>query len=189
MDDFESYKSLQISERTKRQYGTAMKSIIEWVKNNYPDSYNGSTNELIIPLPDEVIKKLYPAFAQKKDGTRYSKSHVQQYDAAIKDYYRKKQLVLTTAIQCELKGFERGLKRKIAQAKHEGVMPFTEGKAPFSFESYRSICKLAVQSTNITYLYAHTFCILAWNLMARASSVADILFEHITWEQDAMVIR
>ena len=38
-------------------------------------------------------------------------------------------------------------------------------------------------------VFAHTFLILAWNLMARSNSVGSLMYQHVSWENDSMVIR
>lgn len=69
-------------------------------------------------------------------------------------------------------------------------MDLVEGKTPMSFAGYRLLAKHALSRTvdlNMA-VFAHLFLLLCWNLIARTNSVSSIMFDHISWKQDAMVI-
>lgn len=60
-----------------------------------------------------------------------------------------------------------------------------------SKEGYLYLAKLAYHNAKDFALLTHVvaFLLLCWNLMARAVSVNNILFEHISWDGDAMTIN
>jgi hypothetical protein len=38
-------------------------------------------------------------------------------------------------------------------------------------------------------IFAHTFIVLAWNLMARSISISTLMYQHLSWVDDSMVIK
>lgn len=84
-----------------------------------------------------------------------------------------------------------GFKRRIAQLKEDGIMPQTEGKQPMSVERYKFLAKKAMTEDHDFKLYSfcHTFLLLCWNLLARAVTVSAVMYDHISWDGDAMTIK
>jgi hypothetical protein len=65
-------------------------------------------------------------------------------------------------------------------------MDTQEGKAPLSFMAYSHLAKKSMQDITKIGSFAHLFLVLAWNLVARCTSVASLDYQHITWADDSM---
>jgi hypothetical protein len=74
--------------------------------------------------------------------------------------------------------------------KRNGEVPLTEGKAPLNFQSYRMLAARTLDCSADFELsiFGHLFLTLCWNLIARCNFVATVLFRHISWENDSMVV-
>ena len=86
--------------------------------------------------------------------------------------------------------FSSGYKRLVADKKLNGEMEVQEGKCPITFAGYIFVAQKALKMTADFHLsmFAHLFLLLCWNLMARSVSVCTIMLQHISWEQDSMVV-
>lgn len=87
----------------------------------------------------------------------------------------------------ELDIFMRSLRKQIAKAKAQSGQSLEEGKRPMSFAVYQLMARKLFESADQDSLFAHTFLVLEWNLMARAHSVADLDIAHIEWRQDCLL--
>lgn len=47
---------------------------------------------------------------------------------------------------------------------------------------------MTAKDNSLGSIFSHTFFLLAWNLIARCVSISSLMFEHISWSEDAMVI-
>ena len=88
------------------------------------------------------------------------------------------------------KQFFEGYVRRVAQLKQDGIMPIIEGKQAMSFKGYKFLAlKAAGQSTDYSLaIFSHLYLLLCWNLIARCVSVRGLMYNHISWENDTMVI-
>ena len=93
-------------------------------------------------------------------------------------------------IEKMLKEFFAEYQRKIALLKQDGVMSIVEGKLPLSFRGYKFLsCKAMEQTTDYsTSIFSNFSLIMCWNLIARCVSVGSLMYNHITWENDSMVV-
>lgn len=88
--------------------------------------------------------------------------------------------------EVELKIFYRGLKRTIAERKASGEGRLEEGKSPLEFSLYKLVCLRLLQLGDF---FTHTYLTLTWNLACRAGNTASVKFNHIGWDEDALIIR
>jgi hypothetical protein len=74
--------------------------------------------------------------------------------------------------------------------KQDGVMSIIEGKQPMSFKGYMFLANKAFEQQNDHNISTsfHLFLILCWNLIAMCVSVEFLMYNHIYWSSDAMVI-
>lgn len=64
-----------------------------------------------------------------------------------------------------------------------------ERKAWLPYESYCHLAKKSLEDcSKRTPSFAHLFVVMCWNLVARSFTIANLRYDHITWEGDAMVI-
>ena len=84
-----------------------------------------------------------------------------------------------------MKDYLKAYKTKCADLKQAGEMAVKEGKSAASFQVYRLLAKRALeQPKDIPQaIFAWTFEVLCWNLIARSNSVGGTLFQHIGWEE------
>jgi hypothetical protein len=69
-------------------------------------------------------------------------------------------------------------------------MKLTEGKSPITFEGYLFLATLSLNvSTDFNQnIFSHVYLIFCWNLMARSISVAGLMYSHLHWENDALIV-
>jgi len=190
---------------TKRQYSSKVKHLYNWFKQNHP--------ELCIP-PENVdlelnmiantqngsqaLKEFYAHISKKRDKNgnykdpieHQSFEHVSGYKSAIKNHFKSRRVKFSDESEIAQSEFFGGYKRLIAEEKQDGTRKIREGKVPLTFIVYRYIAKIALQYDRDFYcsIFAHLFLLLCWNLIARCVSVASLMYSHISWKEDAMVI-
>ena len=84
-----------------------------------------------------------------------------------------------------------GYKQKVVELEQSGEMkPPREGQMALTFPSYSSLASCAREEKIdfSTAVFAQLILVLCWNLLVRCVSVFSIMFTHISWEQDSMVI-
>ena len=89
-----------------------------------------------------------------------------------------------------LKVFFGGYQRKIADLKHDVVMSAVEGKLPLSLKGYKFLSAKAMdQSYDYdASIFSNFFLIMYWNLIARCVSVGSLMHNHISRENDSLVV-
>ena len=69
-------------------------------------------------------------------------------------------------------------------------MFLVEGKQPMSFKGYKFLASRAIEQSkdfNIS-INSHLYLLLCWNLIARCVLVGGLLYNHVSWENDSMII-
>lgn len=189
----------RLAKNTRLQYKGKTATLVSWLKANEPTALQPSTDEMILPLNDTTISAFFGYICQKRkrdsleleQPVQYlSLSHVANYRSAIKDYYKQKNITVPKSTENFMNEFMNGYTRKIAMLKQEGEMPLIEGKRPISFSGYQFLAEKAIKQDNdyLLAIFSHSFITLAWNLMARSVSVGQLMFKHISWENDCLVI-
>ena len=91
----------------------------------------------------------------------------------------------------EISDFISGYKRNIAYEKLAGHVTLQEGKRAVTFESYRKLAQLATSAATSAsqYINMTLFMLLSWNLMCRSISTANLMYTHMTWIGDALVVN
>ena len=189
---------------TKKQYSNKIKHFIDWLSKFHPEFFISESMELRLDAiattieGSQALKEFYAYISKKKNKDGSDKDPVEHqsfelvsgYKSAIKNYFKSKRVRFSNESELMQSEFFGGYKRLIAEEKQEGTRKIREGKAPLSFTVYRYIAKLALQydfDFNCS-TFAHFFLLLCWNLIARCVSVASLMFNHISWKEDAMVI-
>ena len=117
--------------------------------------------------------------------------HVNAYRNSIKNLYRERMAPIDADLECVFQDTMSAYKRRIADLKSKGEMSIHEGKQPMSQFGYHYLVEAAVKQNDDFnfYVTCHCFLLLCWNLIARAVSVGSILYDSISWEEDAMTIH
>ena len=147
----------------------------------------------------DALKVFYYTYISKKrnkDGTNknpvvhQSFEHVSGYKSAIKNHFKSRRVAFNDDSVLLQSDFFGGYKRLIADEKQDGTRKIREGKVPLSFTVYRYLAKLAMMYNRDFYcaIFAHVFLLFCWNLIARCVSVASLMYIHISWKEDAMVV-
>jgi hypothetical protein len=74
--------------------------------------------------------------------------------------------------------------------KQDGIIPLEEEKQPMSFRGHKFLASKALEQQNDynIAISCHLFLTLCWNLIASCVSVGSLMYNHIPWELDAIVI-
>jgi hypothetical protein len=197
----------RIVPQTKSQYESKIKSMIRWFQLHNPQCVDANA-ELILPLSTQSILTY---FGYLIDGSEndYSNnmntnktpafSTVRGHKSALVWYYNEKSVTFDTTTNQTLEKFLQGYKREVSSKKLNGDMEVFEGKHHITFNGYcllaRKFMTIAPDKLNHTtfntwnmMLFAWPFFVLQWNLMARSATVASIMLQHISWQDDAMII-
>lgn len=184
---------------TKTQYRRKFLHFEKWIKERYPmciNEVNSTVN--LLSVEKSHLMEFFGYICRKRDRngafidpTVYQTfQHVSGYKSAIKDYFSNGNVSVAADIEKMLKEFFAGYQRKIALLKQDGVMSIVEGKLPLSFRGYKFLsCKAMEQTTDYSAsIFSNFFLIMCWNLIARCVSVGSLMYNHITWENDSMVV-
>lgn len=143
-------------------------------------------NEDIVPDDDDVYAS---------SSVTISASCMQGYKSAILWYYKEKDVAMDPSINSWIDTFIQGYKRKVAEKKSAGIMRIQEGKSPLSFQGYNVLCKtlctLKPEGHHYTFneaVFGWAYTTLSWNTMGRSHSVGTIMFQHISWKDDSLLI-
>jgi len=117
------------------------------------------------------------------------------YRSALKDLYKQHKLQFPQELEVELSSILAGTKRAVAELKQKGKMKIFEGKCPLSLSGYRLLCRKFVTLQREGRvdcwnqgIFAWSYLIFSWNLIARSITTGDIYLQHISWNNDSMVI-
>ena len=116
-------------------------------------------------------------------------STMQSYKSALKWYCKEQGKQMEKEFEATLNQFMAGFRNTIAILKQDGVLPLNEGKSYLTFPAYKHLADCLFLSPNHKSMrLTWPFIILQWNLIARSASVAAIMYGHIRWDQDALLI-
>ena len=186
-------------DNTKEQYRRKFEHFRKWIIMKYPVCALPDTINLDLKVvTKEHLQDFFGHICKKKakNGVYLSPvvyqtfQHVSGYKSAIKDNFSNSDCDFKPDIDKMLKNFFGGYQRKIANLKQEGVMSIIEGKQPMSFKGYKFLASRALsqESDYNLSVFSHFFLLLCWNLIARCVSVGSLMYNHISWVDDAMVI-
>jgi hypothetical protein len=191
----------RIRPNTHKMYASKVEVLRKWlISEGKHDFLNRVDETITLPLTVDVLtefmgfvsKKVDPVTKVHYDPPKFnSVAHVQGYRSAIIDLYKSRNLPAPELNKTKMSEFVSGYKRKIAQLKEDGELPMMEGKSPMSNTGYNFLALKALtqeEDFNVS-TFSHFFLLLCWNLMARSVSVANIRYEHISWDVDALVIN
>ncbi len=205
----------RVKPSTKSGYCGRMKFMINWFRENpmYEDEtcttrveFFEDENTLKLPLPVDAVLAFFGFLGGQKfdkdgnispDGDQLkATSTMGGYRSALVDYYKQRGKRFDGEVDTMLQGYMAGYRRSVTDLKLDGVMSTHEGKHPLTFEAYRMIARrlftLAPQSRSGAWtqqLFAWPFFIFCWNLMARSVMVGHIMYQHMSWNGDALIVE
>lgn len=183
---------------TKVQYSRKVEHFRKWINEVHPDCMNSDGSLNLHLIDTSHLRQFLGHICKKKTaGGEYLSpivyqafQHVSGYKSAIKDYYSTNNVKISADSERMMEHFFKGYNRKIAQMKQDGCMPLIEGKQPMSYNGYKFLASKAMDQLvdyNIS-ISCHLFLVLCWNLIARCVSVGSLMYDHVSWNLDAMVI-
>jgi hypothetical protein len=175
---------------------------ISWISKNHENlltadskdvNLNAVSEEELLTFFGHICKKRKRKSDLYLDPVQYQTvEYVSSFKSAIKFHYKKQRVPFPDAANDRLAEFFGGYERKIASLKRSGDMSLIEGKQPISFRGYGYLSKRAFlnneKDSSESSIFAHVFVTLCWNLLARCNSVATLMFNHLSWEEDALVV-
>lgn len=183
---------------TKKQYQRKVEHFTKWVSFKHPTCMNEDGSINLITVNKAIMNEFFGHICKKKDKhgvyldpvVFHAFQHVSGYKSAIRDYYSNREVNLTEDIVKMFKQFFEGYVRQIAQLKQDGVMALIEGKQPMSFKGYKFLATKALEQCKDFNLaiFCHLYLLLCWNLIARCVSVGGLMYDHVSWKSDSMVI-
>lgn len=139
-------------------------------------------------VEDDSIAQWYATF-RGKEGSTPSKSVFVTATSALGWFWRQHGAILSDTTKAKLKTLKKGAGRLRAQEKERGEVPMEEGKAALSFELYCLLAEELFTSVAKNAIFLHSFLLLSWNLMSRASTTSSVRMAHVKWENDSLIIQ
>jgi hypothetical protein len=184
---------------TRKNYESKIRLLSTWLQREHPIWYSAEEDSPILPLPTDILKEFFGYISRKRNvrtgevlgDTLCAYQTVNGYRSAIKDFYKERKVPFGFDAEDMSNKFLHGYERTIAELKQKGKMSIIEGKRPISFSGYRYLARKALQCSFDFKLgiFAHSFLTLCWNLMARSISVGTMMFCHLIWVDDSLVIH
>lgn len=178
---------------TKVQYKNMVKHMADYLQANWPEFYSPTElSSIVVPLSIAALEGLfgYLPYRGKSNRSMLSKSSISGYRNALVDIHTQRGIAFPADQKRLMTQLMRGYGNVCAQEKQKGRMSFKEGKDPLTRNAYRNLARIAIERCNDAsqILFNHCYLLLDWNLMSRVSSVGELMFEHIRWENDALLI-
>jgi len=118
--------------------------------------------------------------------TTRSLSNAQAFKSMIVKVYETNNWKLDESVLKHFTQYGKAAKRHIAELKQKGEYKRLEGKLGFSVDAYRRVGSMLIR--NVSDLNCILFHVLSWNVVARAITVAEIMYGHLSWQGDAILI-
>jgi hypothetical protein len=169
-------------QNTKRQYRLKAENFKKWLCSKHPVCIKEDETIDLNAVDGTILKEFFGHICKKKDknGLHFDPivfhafQHVSGYKSAIKDYYSTQEVKISDEIEKMLKQFFEGYVRTIAKLKQDGVMEIIEGKQHMSFKGYKLLATKAIAQDI--------------DLIARCVSVGSLMYNHVSWESDSLVV-
>ena len=125
---------------------------------------------------------------RKKDGNKPGSSSYGSHRAGLFNLFRDFKVSMSPELEGELTNHFSGLKRKIAANIQAGEGEIKVGKDPLCLQLFRFLGFELLVDVSRESIFARTFMIICWNLMARASNAFEVCINHMEWREDALCI-
>lgn len=179
----------------RNSYGTKIGVFLKWLLERHPTHYDQTHGSAILPIPAKIIAEFMAQIStiidrKTKELRPAAVSQVGSYRSALVWMYEKENMKFDDETSLTFSSFSGGYKRLVADKKLNGEMKLKEGMSPITFTGYVFVASQAMQQQHDYQqgAFAHLFLILCWNLMARSLSVGSLMLQHISWENDSLLI-
>jgi len=159
------------------------RAFIKKVLHNAPN--NPPINFQLLTAPDFMD---WIVTVRKRDGERPGSQSYSSHRTGLFNLFRSFRVTMSTELQSELSNHYKGLKRTVASAIAAGGGKIKSGKDPLAFSLYLFLGLELLVMDSRESVFARTFMILAWNLIARASNTFHVCLNHMEWVEDALAI-
>lgn len=145
-------------------------------------------------LPIDLPALTVPIFmkfliSRTADGQYLSKSTYGGYRSGLFDLFRSCGLNQNFSFREELELCFAGLRRSLAEEKGRTGGKLGEGKRPMPFILYRKLCTWMIADGSKEALFSWAFLTLTWNLVCRSKNTTCIHKNHLSWEDDSLIIQ
>ncbi|KAF0715488.1 Aste57867_3346 [Aphanomyces stellatus] len=174
-------RGMRVAKSTKSGYKSGLNQIKKWIVSN------GSPNMLNEDGSINLDGFQYPAFLAfiqwAYQNTTNKPGTLASYRSAIKDYYKRQGVPLPSQYDDDMKDLFQGMRRHHAEQTQSGGIK-ESGIRPMGLSTYESLSLASLKLMDGGF--SHLFLALSWNLMCRSMSTQTILFDHFSFEKDAI---
>jgi len=110
------------------------------------------------------------------------------HQAGLFNLFRDFKVSMSPELEGELTNHFSGLKRKIAANIQAGEGEIKVGKDPLCLQLFRFLGFELLVDVSRESIFARTFMIICWNLMAWASNAFEVCINHREWREDVLCI-
>jgi hypothetical protein len=115
------------------------------------------------------------------------------YKSALRWLHIDRDIRFEKDLNAQLDVLIKGYHRTIASLKQTGDVKIQEGRDPLSWRAYRMIAEKLLRYKDskrspVGSCFAWPFLVIQWNLIARSQTVGAVLFDHISWNADSLLI-
>ena len=205
-----TYKDIigkRLAAQTKRNYESSIKQMREKLSESEKEEYLDSNGYLVKPLNHEVAARILHDSQLKVAGEgeaaiqkMKSQSCCVLYSSAMKFWHTESNrardtaeaspIIISEDLKVHLSSYNTGRRRMTAEDRAKGDDIECEGKLPLDFDDYKALARAAICSSKVSKeaRLNHSYLLLCWNLIARSSTVAGILWNNISWLGDCLTV-
>jgi len=194
-----------LSVGSKKNYNSCIGKMKDRLTEEETATYLNAEGWLVRPLHHETAARILHECQLRniEEGSddMKSQSTASQYSSAMKywhkessrlrDFTRDEPIVISPDLVSYLATYATGRRRITADSRAIGEeTEASEGRLPIDFSEYKSFARCALAfgvNPRDARLY-HGYLILCWNLIARSSTVADLLWNNIGCLNDCITV-
>lgn len=209
-------KSNKHANGTKTSYGGKLVHFINYVYQTQPEVLSGEVHEFLrthessksrrkflfagfARIPDPPMMKVdelrdttvltWLSLFKGREGKCPSKSVYGQAVSALVGFYKDHKSPMDPRLRSQIGAVVKGAKRQRKMEQQRGEVKMEEGKESLSFEMYSLLASELFKANQNNCRFLHTFLLMSWNLMCRASNTQALRMVHLKWEEDCLVVH
>lgn len=204
-------KDRRTSQGTKDTYGGEILLFKQWCLDNGFAHCVGENGEVITPFDSQAIQEFFgflcrPAYrridlpgpfaiTEETETEPYSHDTVVGYRSALVSLYANRGLKMEDSLDTMWKQLLEGYYNVTNDLKKRSLMKLSTGKREMRLDGYKLLAKKILgytpperQGSFDTGIFAWSYFLLMWNLIARPEMIDDLTLERITWRNDCLAI-